>query len=204
MVPASRSSRRSCLRNTGPTLTGSAHLRRRTRSSPISASSRAGWSTGSLRRSRRSEACRSSCICWRESLPTSLIERARGADLLVIGHRGRGGAASALLGSVGLHCVLHAECPVTVIRPKLAPAVVREPDAGPRHMTVTGCSSSTGWSHPSTDGCGHGRPLVQDVADARPREKASTMHPSRDGARRGRTRSPPPDRWSGGRGRPGC
>ena len=58
-----------------------------------------------------------------------LIERARGADLLVIGHRGRGGAASALLGSVGLQCVLHAECPVTVFRPKLQPAVVREPDA---------------------------------------------------------------------------
>ena len=58
-----------------------------------------------------------------------LIERARGVDLLVIGHRGRGGAASALLGSVGLQCVLHAECPVTVIRPKLQPAVVREPDA---------------------------------------------------------------------------
>jgi nucleotide-binding universal stress UspA family protein len=58
-----------------------------------------------------------------------LIQRARGADLLVIGHRGRGGAASALLGSVGLQCVLHAECSVTVIRPKPVPAVVREPDA---------------------------------------------------------------------------
>lgn len=45
-----------------------------------------------------------------------LIEQARGADLLVVGHRGRGGFASVLLGSVGLHCVLHAPCPVTVVR----------------------------------------------------------------------------------------
>ena len=46
-----------------------------------------------------------------------LIEQAHGADLLVVGHRGRGGFASALLGSVGMHCVLHATCPVTVVRP---------------------------------------------------------------------------------------
>jgi nucleotide-binding universal stress UspA family protein len=46
-----------------------------------------------------------------------LVEQARGADLLVVGHRGRGGFASAVLGSVGLHCVLNAPCPVTVVRP---------------------------------------------------------------------------------------
>ena len=46
-----------------------------------------------------------------------LTEAARGADLLVIGHRGRGTIASAVLGSVGLYCVLHAPCPVTVVRP---------------------------------------------------------------------------------------
>jgi nucleotide-binding universal stress UspA family protein len=46
-----------------------------------------------------------------------LIEQAHDADLLVVGHRGRGGFASALLGSVGMHCVLHATCPVTIVRP---------------------------------------------------------------------------------------
>jgi len=45
-----------------------------------------------------------------------LVEVARGADLLVLGHRGRGAVRSALLGSVGLHCALHAGCPVTIVR----------------------------------------------------------------------------------------
>jgi nucleotide-binding universal stress UspA family protein len=37
--------------------------------------------------------------------------------VLVLGHRGRGPVASAVLGSVGLHCILHATCPVTIVRP---------------------------------------------------------------------------------------
>lgn len=44
-----------------------------------------------------------------------LVEAARGADELVVGHRGRGAVASALLGSVGWGCVLHAPCPVRVV-----------------------------------------------------------------------------------------
>ncbi|GAA4677639.1 hypothetical protein GCM10023215_07990 [Pseudonocardia yuanmonensis] len=46
-----------------------------------------------------------------------LLAQARDADDLVVGHRGRGGLASTLLGSVGLQCVLHAPCRVTVVRP---------------------------------------------------------------------------------------
>jgi nucleotide-binding universal stress UspA family protein len=45
-----------------------------------------------------------------------LLNAAKGADLLVVGSRGRGGIMSAVLGSVSLACVLHATCPVLVFR----------------------------------------------------------------------------------------
>jgi nucleotide-binding universal stress UspA family protein len=45
-----------------------------------------------------------------------LLEAADGADLLVMGSRGHGGFAEALLGSVSQHCVHHARCPVVIVR----------------------------------------------------------------------------------------
>ncbi|HUC23591.1 MAG TPA: universal stress protein [Streptosporangiaceae bacterium] len=45
-----------------------------------------------------------------------LLEESQDADLLVIGSRGHGGFAAALLGSTGQHCVHYATCPVVVIR----------------------------------------------------------------------------------------
>jgi len=46
----------------------------------------------------------------------ALIQQAEGADLLVVGHKGRGAFSGMLLGSVSMHCVTHAPCPVTVVR----------------------------------------------------------------------------------------
>ena len=55
--------------------------------------------------------------CVMEGHPAHVLVRAaRGADLLVVGSRGHGGFAAALLGSVSQHCVHHAPCPVLVIR----------------------------------------------------------------------------------------
>ncbi|MEU8976808.1 universal stress protein [Streptomyces monashensis] len=45
-----------------------------------------------------------------------LLDAAAGAELLVVGNRGLGEFREALLGSVGMHCVQHAPCPVVVIR----------------------------------------------------------------------------------------
>jgi nucleotide-binding universal stress UspA family protein len=46
----------------------------------------------------------------------ALMDLAAGADLLVLGSRGHGGFAGALLGSVSQHCAHHAPCPLVIIR----------------------------------------------------------------------------------------
>jgi nucleotide-binding universal stress UspA family protein len=45
-----------------------------------------------------------------------LIEESQHADLLVVGHRGHGAFTGMLVGSVSLHCVSNAACPVVVVR----------------------------------------------------------------------------------------
>jgi nucleotide-binding universal stress UspA family protein len=45
-----------------------------------------------------------------------LLAVAAGADLLVVGSRGHGEFAEALLGSVSQNCVHHAPCPVLIMR----------------------------------------------------------------------------------------
>ena len=45
-----------------------------------------------------------------------LLDAAKDADLLVLGNRGHGGFADALIGSVSVRCLHHASCPVVVVR----------------------------------------------------------------------------------------
>lgn len=47
-----------------------------------------------------------------------LIEAARGARALVVGSRGHGTFARAMLGSVSQRCAQHATCPVVIVRPE--------------------------------------------------------------------------------------
>ncbi|MCI2418898.1 universal stress protein [Saccharopolyspora sp. K220] len=51
--------------------------------------------------------------------PQALLSASKGAELLVVGHRGRGGFAGLMLGSVAEQCVRHAACPVLVVRPNV-------------------------------------------------------------------------------------
>ena len=45
-----------------------------------------------------------------------VVRHSENADLLVIGHRGRGGFAGLLLGSMAHQGAAHARCPVVIVR----------------------------------------------------------------------------------------
>lgn len=45
-----------------------------------------------------------------------LVNASRGATMLVVGAHGRGRFVGMLLGSVSMHCVSQAHCPVVVVR----------------------------------------------------------------------------------------
>lgn len=52
----------------------------------------------------------------------ALIRASQGADVLVMGRRGRGRFARAMLGSVSRRCAQHAACPVVVVHEDRGPA----------------------------------------------------------------------------------
>jgi nucleotide-binding universal stress UspA family protein len=45
-----------------------------------------------------------------------LVDESKDADLLVVGQRGYGAFTGMMLGSVSIHCVTNASCPVVVVR----------------------------------------------------------------------------------------
>lgn len=45
-----------------------------------------------------------------------LVDQSANADLLVVGNRGHGAFTGMMVGSVSIHCVTHAHCPVVVVR----------------------------------------------------------------------------------------
>jgi nucleotide-binding universal stress UspA family protein len=77
------------------------------------------WATSSLAGVAGSEHAPAEIrpVLVRDVPVNALIQAAEGAELLVVGSRGRGGFSGLLLGSVSQNCVQHAPCPVTVIPP---------------------------------------------------------------------------------------
>ncbi|UXY23525.1 universal stress protein [Streptomyces cynarae] len=64
------------------------------------------------------EAASARALVLRGNTVDVLLTAAEGAEALVVGSRGRGGFARALLGSVSQHVAQHAKCPVVIVRPE--------------------------------------------------------------------------------------
>jgi len=62
-----------------------------------------------------------------------LVDASRDADLLVVGSHGHGAVRDLLVGSVALHCVVHAPCPVLVVRPRPNAAPAQAGTTQPAH-----------------------------------------------------------------------
>jgi nucleotide-binding universal stress UspA family protein len=71
-----------------------------------------------------------------EGVPSDVLEsQARNASLLVVGNQGQAPVRGLLLGSVALHCVMHAPCPVLVVR---VPTVREQPTSVAARSVVAG------------------------------------------------------------------
>jgi nucleotide-binding universal stress UspA family protein len=55
-------------------------------------------------------------LVWDSNPANALLDAAKGADMLVVGSRGRGGFSGLLLGSVSQEVAPHAKCAVVIVR----------------------------------------------------------------------------------------
>jgi nucleotide-binding universal stress UspA family protein len=108
----------------------------------------------------------------------ALVRLGAGADQIVVGHRGLGGFAEVLLGSVSGHVAAHAAVPVVVVRP------VTKPD-GP---VLVGLDGSAG-----------GHPALEYAFDhaARHQLGVQVLHAFHDPIRASALASPVPDAGAG-------
>ena len=72
----------------------------------------------------------------------ALIDQGAFADLFVVGSRGLGGFRGLALSSVSLRCVLHASCPVTVVRSEQVGAAAGAVTAGPPAVSTASGDSA--------------------------------------------------------------
>jgi nucleotide-binding universal stress UspA family protein len=80
-----------------------------------------------------------------EGAANALIEASKGADLLVVGSRGRGGFSGLLLGSVSQEVAQHAECPVVIVpSPRRGTQMVGREAGAPIERIVVGVDGSQG------------------------------------------------------------
>ncbi|GAA1879829.1 universal stress protein [Actinomadura bangladeshensis] len=78
-------------------------------------------------------------VLGRGGSTTALLEASRGADLVVVGSRGRGGFTGLVLGSTGLELAGHGSCPVVVVRePRAGGPVVAGVDGSAASLEALG------------------------------------------------------------------
>ena len=78
-------------------------------------------------------------VVTREGSPARvLVREAEGARLLVVGSRSHNELAGIVFGSVALRCVMHAPCPVLVVRGTADPAAVPSPRSTTDAVVTTG------------------------------------------------------------------